>query len=216
MIPGFIGNMMGGQAERFALYNGTIVADGVIDIGPPAPDRMVVIICHFGRNPANSAAVDVTSVTLGGQTMTPIVKALQSTGTGARSSIHMHATPFPSGTSAAVFASITATAFSKVYSSFSLYNLDSPSPFGTGTAQNASGTSITNTLNMPTGGIQVAGGRFGGGGLPSGWNNMTRVDTSGSATNMYLDQNLAAQTGRVLTQNAPSSGAQVLISASWS
>lgn len=186
-----------------------------VSIGTASSDRLVVIVAHAGGGGGAGNNASITSLTLGGTSMTKATSLFD-----ANASCDLYYLTVTSGTTATVVATYDKQKGRCTIGVYTITGLSSTTPSDTGTSNN-SDTAPTLTLDIPTGSIAVYG--------HTSVNSNTTTVTYSSATEHY-DQAIGdgsntasgaslADAGNAHTETATlanSKAGTVLIGAVWS
>ena len=170
-------------------------------IGAADPSRYVVVAVG---SPANSSNRTISSVTLGGVTMTQVASSfLSAAGGGAFAETALYILQVPVGTTGTVVVTWSGAADRMAIGVFALYNLQSATP--TSTPSTSSANPATASINVVAGGVVVAATfAFAGGAFTHTWAGLTKnYDQAFVATNLEHSGAsaafVAAQTGLTVT-----------------
>lgn len=223
MIPG-ISSMIRGinsgpTLTKIGTYSSITDSSGgsytvTIDLGPPSPDRLVVVDVTMAIEGTGS----LTGATLGGVAMTTVVADnFRNTDRGAGA---MFSRVVPSGTSASLVLEHTGSpTYSYVADVFTIVGLSANTAYSTGKA-NGSSTSLSTTINVADNGIIIAGGGGWRTSTPYTWTGVTKVTElnsgdGGAALSSATAEDLPQQNNRTISWSTPGTGRNILVVASW-
>jgi hypothetical protein len=183
-------------------------------IGTAAADRYVVVIAYAIDNAAERT---INSMTIGGNAATPIQSNKSATGQDVYTA--MFGLAVAAGTTATIVVTYSSTMNTGAVAVYALYGLLSTTPFHNNGNQTNAATSVSTTLNIPEGGLAVAGSCI-------FTNNVNHTGTGltedadvhmESNTKMFAmsDEGMTAETGRTLTVTGTTSLQRCISAASW-
>jgi hypothetical protein len=141
----YIGNV--GDANNLSTYTFTSAS-----IGTASLNRLVVVAVG---NQSSSGGVTLNSVTIGGINATK-ARSDASANSGVTSTTEIWYAIVPTGTTATIVCTYSATCVRCCIVIWALYNLQSPTPFATGGVSGNNGTTNTASINIPVKGIAIA------------------------------------------------------------
>lgn len=204
----YIGRVSGTSDATSYTFSGT-------SIGTAASDRLV-IACP--KSTAGSASRELSSVTIDGNSMTEIVKAMSSGGSPATTGIYQLV--FPSGTTAEFIVNFTASVQQCCLDIYTLtgYQSSTPTDFDSGSSSGATTISLTGGLDILQGGCALASTATRAQTTVSSWTGLTvdsnaQVETRGMST--ASSQDMAAETARTISATWGTSGSTSIVGASW-
>ena len=195
--------------------NATVFTFSGMAIGSAAGDRVVFVAVSTGGSVTNS----ISSVKLGGNTMTQRVQAIAETD---EKFVAIYSYPLTTGTTADVVITMSAEAAQASAATYASYGISSEIPHDTGTAQDSK--DLSTTLNIPAGGFVIGiwrAGQYDGGGVT--WdgaaNKNFETNIEGNAfVSSASESGLSLETNRTVgvSYSDSSTNGEALAVGSWS
>lgn len=190
-------------------------------IGDAAADRLVVVVITWEVN--SGGTINLSTVSIGGNAASIVRQDVTPTTRQAHSAIATLAVP--SGTTATIAVGLSSTnANSCAVHVYALYGLTSMTPFDHNGAGGQAAPSVSTTLNIPAGGIAIAGSSHNGAATGEDDATVTGLDedVDMQTTGEFFyhqaasSQGMSAETGRTITTSSALANASRAISAaSW-
>jgi hypothetical protein len=183
-------------------------------IGTATADRYVVVIAYAIDNGVERS---IDSMTIGGNAASSIQSNKSATTQDVYS--HMFGLAVAADTTATIVVTYSSTMATGAVAVYALYNLSSTTPHAVNGNQTNSATSISTTLDIPAGGLAIAGSCIFTNNVDHSATGLTEdADVHmESNTKMYAmsAQGLPSETGRTLTVTGTTSVQRCISAASW-